>query len=43
MTIRLLLGYPLSEFKPKIDHENFELGYLSGRYGALPFIDFNEA
>ena len=30
--------YPLSDFSPKKDKENLELGYLSGRYGALPFI-----
>ncbi|MBM7074262.1 ATP-binding protein [Shewanella sp. 202IG2-18] len=30
--------YPLSDFSPKKDRENIELGYLSGRYGALPFI-----
>lgn len=32
--------YPLSDFSPKKGKENLELGYLSGRYGALPFIDF---
>ncbi len=30
--------YPLSDFSPRKDKENIELGYLSGRYGALPFI-----
>ncbi len=30
--------YPLTDFSPKKDRENLELGYLSGRYGALPFI-----
>lgn len=30
--------YPLSDFSPKKGKENLELGYLSGRYGALPFI-----
>jgi hypothetical protein len=34
--------YPLTNFSPRKDRENIELGYLSGRYGALPFItDFN--
>jgi hypothetical protein len=30
--------YPLSDFKPR-RQENFENGYLQGRYGAIPFID----
>jgi AAA15 family ATPase/GTPase len=30
--------YPLSDFSPRKNKENIELGYLSGRYGALPFI-----
>ncbi|QLB20047.1 RloA protein [Vespertiliibacter pulmonis] len=30
--------YPLSDFSPKKGKENLELGYLSGKYGALPFI-----
>lgn len=30
--------YPLSDFQPKKGKENIEKGYLSGRYGALPFI-----
>ncbi|HEY8020952.1 MAG TPA: ATP-binding protein [Thermoanaerobaculia bacterium] len=29
--------YPLTELKPRRD-ENFERGYLQGRYGAVPFI-----
>lgn len=29
--------YPLTDFKPRKE-ENFERGYLQGRYGALPFI-----
>ncbi len=29
--------YPLSEFKPR-KGENFERGYLQGRYGGIPFI-----
>lgn len=29
--------YPLTDFSPRKDRENLELGYLSGRYGALPF------
>jgi len=38
--------YPLSDFSPRKEKENIELGYLSGRYGALPFIrpfNINEA
>ena len=31
--------YPLTDFKPRKD-ENLERGYLQGRYGAVPFIDF---
>ena len=30
--------YPLSDFSPRKGRENLELSYLSGRYGALPFI-----
>lgn len=30
--------YPLTDFSPRKEKENLELGYLSGRYGALPFI-----
>jgi len=30
--------YPLTDFSPRKDRENIELGYLSGRYGALPFV-----
>lgn len=30
--------YPLTDFSPKKGKENLELRYLSGRYGALPFI-----
>lgn len=30
--------YPLTDFSPRKDRENLELGYLSGRYGAVPFI-----
>lgn len=34
--------YPLTDFSPRKGRENIELGYLSGRYGALPFIrNFN--
>ena len=29
--------YPLNEFKPRKGVENLKRGYLSGRYGALPF------
>lgn len=30
--------YPLTDFSPRKDRENIGLGYLSGRYGALPFV-----
>lgn len=30
--------YPLMDFKPRKGRENLELAYLSGRYGALPYI-----
>lgn len=30
--------YPLTDFSPRKDRENIEMGYLSGRYGALPFV-----
>lgn len=30
--------YSLLEFSPKKEKENLELGYLSGRYEAIPFI-----
>lgn len=30
--------YPLTDFSPRKDRENLELSYLSGRYGALPYI-----
>lgn len=30
--------YPLSDFSPRKGRENLELAYLSGRYGALPYI-----
>jgi len=30
--------YPLTDFSPRKERENIELGYLSGRYGALPFL-----
>lgn len=34
--------YPLSDFKPHIEHEDIEEYYLHGRYGAKPIItDFN--
>jgi hypothetical protein len=29
--------YPLTEFKPQ-PSENLELGYLQGRYGAIPVL-----
>lgn len=30
--------YPLTDFSPRKGRENLEVAYLSGRYGALPFI-----
>jgi uncharacterized protein len=33
--------YSLLDFKPRTS-ENFERGYLQGRYGALPIVDINE-
>lgn len=30
--------YPLTDFSPRKGRENLELAYLSGRYGATPFI-----
>ena len=30
--------FPLTEFRPRKQVENLELGYLSGRYGALPYV-----
>lgn len=30
---------PLTDFRPRKHRENLELAYLSGRYGALPFIE----
>lgn len=30
--------YPLTDFSPRKGRENLELSYLSGRYGALPFV-----
>lgn len=34
--------YPLTDFSPRKNRENFEMGYLSGRYGALPYTkEFN--
>ncbi|SIR45550.1 AAA family ATPase [Pseudomonas sp. A214] len=30
--------YPLTDFSPRKGRENLEEGYLTGRYGALPFI-----
>ena len=30
--------YPLTDFSPRKGRENLEAGYLSGRYGALPYI-----
>ena len=31
--------YPLTDFSPRKGRENLELAYLSGRYGALPYIE----
>jgi AAA15 family ATPase/GTPase len=33
--------YPLTDFKPRRE-ENLEIGYLQGRYGAIPFIHSDE-
>lgn len=30
--------YPLTDFKARKDRENLEAAYLSGRYGAVPFV-----
>lgn len=30
--------YPLTDFSPRKGREDLELGYLSGRYGALPYL-----
>ena len=30
--------YSLTDFKPRKDLENLERSYLSGRYGALPYL-----
>ncbi len=30
--------YPLTDFSPRKGRENLELAYLSGRYGAMPYI-----
>ncbi|MEY1661575.1 AAA family ATPase [Isoalcanivorax beigongshangi] len=30
--------YPLSDFSPRKGRENLELTYLSGKYGAVPFV-----
>ena len=30
--------YPLTDFRPRKGRENLELAYLSGRYGALPYV-----
>jgi AAA15 family ATPase/GTPase len=35
------LLYPLSDFRPRKD-EALERGYLQGRYGAVPIVDFAE-
>ena len=35
--------FPLTDFSPRKDRENIEQGYLSGRYGALPFVRSLEA
>lgn len=31
--------FPLSDFSPRIKHEDIEKYYLNGRYGAIPFLD----
>lgn len=30
--------YPLTDFSPRKGRENLEVAYLSGRYGALPYV-----
>jgi len=35
---RATVVYPLTDFHPHKGRENLELGYLSGAYGALPYI-----
>ena len=30
--------FPLTDFRPRKGHENLESAYLSGRYGALPYV-----
>ena len=30
--------YPLTDFRPRKGRENLELAYMSGRYGALPYV-----
>lgn len=36
--------YPLTDFSPRKGRENLELAYLSGRYGALPYVrEFKKA
>lgn len=30
--------YPLTDFRPRKGRENLEVAYLSGRYGAVPYI-----
>lgn len=30
--------YPLTDFSPRVNRENLEASYLSGRYGALPYV-----
>lgn len=32
--------YPLTQFKPRKD-ENLNNGYVQGRYGAIPFVDYS--
>ncbi len=34
--------YPLTDFSPKKGRENFKEHYLSGRYGAVPYLDNDE-
>jgi len=33
---------PLTDFSPRKGRENLEAGYLSGRYGALPYLNIAE-
>ncbi len=34
--------FPLTDFSPRLNRENLEVAYLSGRYGALPYVRKNK-